>query len=137
MPVEPIHVAETEIHVRYAETDAMGVVHHAAYIVYFEEGRSHLMRAMGSNYADIEASGYQLPVTEVNARYSDAAKYGDIVAIRAWIEQARSRQLTFGYELFVGEERKPVVKGYTRHVWTDCDGNVTREPEQWRAFFRP
>ena len=62
-------IVETKVHVRYAETDAMGVVHHASYLVYFEEGRSHYMREMGSNYADIEASGFRLPVVEANLIY--------------------------------------------------------------------
>ena len=64
---DPITV--TDFYVRYAETDAMRVVHHAAYLVYFEEGRSQLMRSLGGDYADIEASGFMLPVTEVNVRY--------------------------------------------------------------------
>jgi acyl-CoA thioester hydrolase len=124
-------VIETEVHVRYAETDAMGVVHHASYLVYFEEGRSHYMRELGSNYAEIEASGYRLPVTEANLRYSEGIKYGDVVIIRTWLEVARSRQLQFAYELLSANTGRKVVSGYTRHVWTDSAGRVTRAPESW------
>lgn len=124
-------IVETEVHVRYAETDAMGVVHHAAYLVYFEEGRSHYMRAMGSNYADIEASGYRLPVTEANLRYSESIAYGDVVVIRTWLDESRSRQLTFAYELLSANTGKQLVRGYTRHVWTDLRGKVTRAPQRW------
>ncbi|MCB1671091.1 MAG: thioesterase family protein [Gammaproteobacteria bacterium] len=125
------HSVETEVHVRYAETDAMGVVHHAAYLVYFEEGRSHFMRTMGSNYADIEASGFRLPVTEAHLRYSYGVAYGDMVNIRTWLEESRSRQLTFAYELISVKTGKPLVRGYTKHVWTDTRGKVTRAPRIW------
>lgn len=127
-------IVETRVHVRYAETDAMGVVHHAAYLVYFEEGRSHYMREMGSNYADIEASGYRLPVTEANLRYTEGIAYGDIVIIRCWIEESRSRQLTFAYHLLSANSGKKLVTGYTRHVWTDSEGKVTRSPDIWQKL---
>ena len=127
-------IVETRVHVRYAETDAMGVVHHAAYLVYFEEGRSHYMREMGSNYADIEASGYRLPVTEANLRYTEGIAYGDIVIIRCWIEESRSRQLTFAYQLLSANSGKKLVTGYTRHVWTDSEGKVTRSPDIWQKL---
>ena len=127
-------VVETEVHVRYAETDAMGVVHHASYLVYFEEGRSHYMREMGSNYADIEASGFRLPVVEANLRYIEGITYGDVVVIRCWLEESRSRQLTFAYELLSSNTGKKLVSGHTRHVWTDTAGKVTRAPEVWNKL---
>ena len=128
------HVVETAVHVRYAETDAMGVVHHASYLVYFEEGRSHFMRSMGSNYADIEASGFRLPVTEANLRYSAAITYGDAVIIRTWLEESRSRQLKFAYELLSANTGKELVRGFTQHVWTDTTGKVTRAPDAWNKL---
>ena len=128
-------VVETEFHVRYAETDAMGVVHHATYLVYFEEGRSHYMRAMGSNYAEIEAQGFQLPVTEVAVRFAGSLCYGQRARVRTWVEENRSRQLTFTYEVVDADTRKSLVTGFTRHVWTDRKGQVTRQPPQWREKF--
>jgi len=128
-------IVETEFHVRYAETDAMGVVHHATYLVYFEEGRSHYMRAMGRDYAEIEAQGFQLPVTEVAVRFAGSLCYGQRVRIRTWIEDNRSRQLTFAYEVVDAETRKSLVTGFTRHVWTDRKGQVTRQPAVWRDTF--
>jgi acyl-CoA thioester hydrolase len=112
----------------------MGVVHHAAYLVYFEEGRSHYMRSLGSNYADIEAAGFRLPVTEVNARYSSGARFGDVISLRTWLEESRSRQLTFSYELFCGDDPRRIVRGTTRHIWTDIAGNVTRAPDIWNRL---
>ena len=128
-------IGETEFPVRYAETDAMGVVHHANYLVYFEEGRSQYMRDLGSDYALIEASGYRLPVTEAQLRYVGSSRYGERVRIRTRIGENRSRSLTFHYEVIAPESGDILVTGYTRHIWTDVDGKVTRVPENWRKLF--
>ena len=126
---------ETEFPVRYAETDAMGVVHHANYLVYFEEGRSQYMRDLGSDYAQIEAIAYRLPVTEAQLRYIGSSRYGERVRIRTRIGENRSRRLTFHYEVIAPESGDILVTGYTRHIWTDVDGKVTRVPENWRKLF--
>ena len=128
-------VIETEFHVRYAETDAMGVVHHATYLVYFEEGRSHYMRELGSNYADIEASGYQLPVTEASVRFLGSRRYGERIRVRTWIEENRSRRVSFRYEIVNPDDDSVLVTGLTRHVWTDGKGQVVRVPEAWQKLF--
>lgn len=128
-------ITETSFHVRYAETDAMGVVHHANYLVYFEEGRSQYMRDIGSDYAHIEASGYQLPVTETSIRYVGSLCYGQLLTVRTWLEENRSRRLTFAYEVMQSESEKILVSGFTRHVWTDTKGQVTRMPQQWKKLF--
>ena len=94
---------ETVFPVRYAETDAMGVVHHATYLIYFEEGRSQYMRDMGSDYARVEASGYQLPVTETSIRFLGSLRYGDMVRVRTQLEENRSRRVTFSYEILNGK----------------------------------
>ena len=128
-------VSETTFHVRYAETDAMGVVHHANYLVYFEEGRSQFMREMGSDYALIESSGYQLPVTETSLRYVGSLRYGQKLRVRTWIEENRSRRITFAYQVLNSDSEQVLVSGVTRHVWTDRAGNVTRAPDQWTTLF--
>ena len=133
-PTEDRLVVETDFPVRYAETDAMGVVHHATYLVYFEEGRSQYMRDIGSDYANMEASGYQLPVTEIGVRYVGSLRYGERVKIRTWIDENRSRRLTFAYEVVAIEDGRVLVSGFTRHVWTDGEGNVTRVPEDWNRL---
>ncbi len=127
---------ESEFHVRYAETDNMGIVHHSAYLVYFEEGRSQYMRDMGSDYALVEESGFRLPVTEARLRFSGSLRYGQRVRVRAWIAESLSRRLTFAYEVAAGDDSAVLVAGFTRHVWTDSAGKVTRLPEVWRSHFR-
>ena len=133
--VSPARVIASEFPVRYAETDAMGVVHHANYLVYFEEGRSHYMRVLGSDYATVEASGYQLPVTETSLRFVGSLRYGDRVRVRTWLEENRSRRLSFAYEVQNPNSDEILVTGMTRHVWTDAQGKVTRAPGLWQDLF--
>ncbi len=128
-------IVETTFHVRYAETDQMGVVHHAAYVVWFEEGRSAWMRALGSNYAEFEAAGLFLPVSEVYARYIAPTSYGHQVTVRTWTEEVRSRTVKICYEVVDAESGRTLVTGYTRHVCMNREGNVVRLPERWRRFF--
>jgi len=128
-------VVETTLHVRYAETDQMGVVHHSAYIVWFEEGRSAWMRALGSDYAELEASGLNLAVSEVNARYIAPALFGRQVTVRSWIEAIRSRTVKICYEVVDAESRQRLATGCTRHICIDRQGKITRIPERWRKLF--
>ncbi len=124
-------VAETSFHVRYAETDAMGIVHHASYIVYFEEGRSAYLRQQGTSYADFERSGFFLAVTEVEVKYHKAARYDDLLTVRCWVENSRSRALDFAYEIVRGEECETLVTGCTKHICLDREGKIARIPEEW------
>lgn len=127
-------VAETTIRVRYAETDAMAIVHHASYIVYLEEGRTNYARVRGSDYAAFERSGLYLTVTEVNARYLKAAQYGDTVIVRCWIAEMKSRGLTFEYELVNAASGDKLVAAYTKHICITHDGKVARLPDAWRSW---
>jgi acyl-CoA thioester hydrolase len=127
-------VVETTFHVRYAETDQMGLVHHAAYIVWFEEGRSSWMRATGRTYVDFEASGFFLAASEVHARYLAPALYDRQVTVRTWIEEIRSRTLKFSYEVVDTESGQTLVTGYSRHICIDRDGKVVRIPTEWGEF---
>ena len=119
---EPIR-CETEIEVRYAETDQMGVVHHANYVVWFELARTRLCALSGFHYAAIEAMGYFLMVTGVEARYRKPARYGDTVQVACWGERLASRGLRFAYEVRRGEEL--LATGATDHIWVE---RVDRPP---------
>ncbi len=134
MPPADRFVAETTLHVRYAETDAMGIVHHASYIVYFEEGRSHYARQRGSDYATFERSGYYLTVTEVSARYLKPAYYDQRLVIRCWIEEMKSRGLTFSYEIVAEEGQELLVTGFSKHICITHEGQIARLPEVWREW---
>jgi len=128
-------VAETTFHVRYAETDQMGIVHHCAYIVWCEEGRSVWSRQFGRPYSDFERAGFMLAVSEVGARYLAPARYDQRVTVRTWVSRVRSRLVRFEYEVVDAETRQPFVTGFSTHVCLDREGKPTHIPEEWRRFW--
>jgi acyl-CoA thioester hydrolase len=128
----------TEIEVRYAETDQMGVVHHANYIVWFELARTHLCALSGFHYSEIEHHGYLLVVTGVQVSYRRPARYGDQVRVVCWAERLASRGVHFAYEVRRGREDDDelIATGRTEHIWTErASGRPCRLPEPFRAPF--
>lgn len=125
-------VVETRFRARYFETDAMGIVHHAAYITWFEEGRSAFTRALGYPYARMEADGLLLAVAEVNARYHLPARYDDEVIVTTALDEFPSRGMNFSYEVRRASDGALLVTGSTRHVTIDRAGRVQRVPEAIR-----
>ena len=119
-------MVESRFRVRYHETDSMGIVHHAAYITWFEEGRSAFTRAIGYPYSQLEREGFSLAVAEVNARYHRAAVYDDEVRVIVCLEQLQSRGMTFSYEVRRASDGELLVTGMTRHISVDKHGQVTR-----------
>ncbi|MBN1287147.1 MAG: acyl-CoA thioesterase [Anaerolineae bacterium] len=126
-------VVETTFYVRFAETDAMGVVHHAAYIVWMEEGRSVWGRAQGTPYNDFIATGFYLALVEVKARYTVPARYGQRVTVRTWLEKFGSRGMTFAYEIINPDDGAVHLTGTTRHICVTREGRPARFPEAWLA----
>ena len=128
--------AETRIRVRYAETDQMGVVYYANYLVWMEVGRVELCKACGFNYRDMEREdGILMAVTEANCRYSSAARFDDEVIIRTWIEDANPRLIKFAYEMTAAEDGRRLASGYTRHLLVDREFRRTRLPEKYFPMF--
>jgi len=127
-------VVETTFRVRYAETDAMGVVYHAEYLVWFEVGRGEYFRAHGEDYARWEQQGYYLPVSEVYAHYRIPARYGDRVTVRTWVQEVRSRGLTLEYEVNHAETLQRLVSGWTKHICMDGQGRACRLPADMLAL---
>lgn len=126
---EPERIVESKLRVRYAETDAMGVVYHANYLVWFEVGRGDFFRALDQDYGEWEENGYFLPVSEAYARFVSSARYGDLIVVRTRLQELRSRGLTLGYEVRVAESLRALVTGWTRHVCMDRQGRVCRLPK--------
>lgn len=127
-------VVETTIRVRYAETDAMGVVYHTNYLIWFEVGRGEYMRQKGSDYARLEAQGFYLPVSEIGARFIAPARYGDLVTVRTWVEELRSRSLTLAYEVVMQTTGQVLATGYTKHICADRTGRVRVIPREIREL---
>lgn len=132
--MNPRDVFETTFSVRYAETDQMGIVHHASYIVWMEEGRSQYMRAKGFAYEQLEREGTFMAVAEVNVRYVAPARYGDAVTVRTWIDALHSRTLTFAYEILNAASRVLLVSGQVKLVSIDRHGRISRMPAALRAL---
>ena len=126
--------SEIEVEVRYAETDQMGVVHHANYLIWFEQARTRLCTLTGYHYADIEKLGYLLMVTGARLSYRGAARYGDTVKVRSWIDRLASRVVHFAYAVDRNDET--LVTGVTEHVWVDLETRKhCRIPEELREPF--
>ncbi len=128
-------VVETRFRVRFFETDQMGVVHHAAYITWFEEGRSAFTRAIGYPYAQMERDGISLAVSEVSARYHQPARYDEEVIVAACLAAFPSRGMTFTYEVRRAADGALLVTGSTKHISVDAQGRTQRIPEEMRARF--
>jgi acyl-CoA thioester hydrolase len=127
-------VIETTLRVRYAETDAMGIVYHTNYIIWFEVGRGEYLRQKGGDYGEFEAAGFYLPVTEVDARFLAPARYQDVVVVRTSMQELRSRSITFYYEVVMQETGHVLATGHTKHFCTDREGRVRRFPQEARDF---
>jgi acyl-CoA thioester hydrolase len=132
MPPTDKTIATTEFYVRYAETDAMGIVHHASYIVWLEEARSHFARTLGGDYADFERAGYGLSVIEVHIQYRAPSRYGDRVAVHCWVEDVKSRAMSFGYEVTLVPGGALCASATTRHMCITRDGKPAKIPDEWR-----
>jgi acyl-CoA thioester hydrolase len=121
---------ETLLRVRYSETDKMGIVYYANYLVWFEIGRGEYCRARGFSYRDMEENDDAfLVVAESYCRYKAPAYYDDELLIRTHITELRRRSLRFGYEVVRVSDDQIIAEGETGHVVTDSTGRVRSFPE--------
>lgn len=129
-----------EVRVRYPETDQMGVVYHAHYLVWCDIGRTELIRsACGRSYADLERDGLLLAVAEVSVRYHASARYDDLVRVESWVEEVRSRTLTFGYlisRVRAQGESERLVTARTTLIALTRDGSPQKLPSPFIAALR-
>ena len=130
--VSPTH--EFELRVRYAETDQMGVVYHANYLVWCEIGRTELIRALaGVSYAQLEEEGVLLAVADLSIRYHGAARYDNMVRVRTSLTDARSRSVTFEYVITNAETGDRLASAKTVLVSLGRDGRPIVMPEHLRT----
>ena len=130
----PFH--ETTVRVRYAETDRMGIVYHANYLVWMEVGRVEYFRAAGIRYRDMEAhDGILLAVVEANCRYIAPALYDDEVIVQTSIGEASPRMVRIEYKMRNSETSRKLAEGYTRHIFLSREMRPTRLPEKFRPMF--
>ncbi|WP_369903161.1 acyl-CoA thioesterase [Bacillus manliponensis] len=96
-------VAEHEIDIRYAETDQMGVVYHANYLVWLELGRTQLIRELGFSYVEMENDGIVSPVLDLQITYRKAMRYGEKAIVKTWIDSVNPVRVVYGYEIYNGD----------------------------------
>lgn len=118
----------TTIDVRFAETDAMGVVHHAAYVVWLETGRVAWLHAVGLPYAEIAGAGYHFAVTGLNVQYRASSTFGDTIRMVSRLYKLRSRQIEFGYTLYHADTHVTLATATSEHICVDLAGKMTRLP---------
>jgi acyl-CoA thioester hydrolase len=124
-------IVETQLRVRYAETDQSGIVYNANYLIWFEVGRGEFFWQRGMDYGrDVEARGLVWPVTEAGLRYVAPAHYGEVVTVRAWVDEVKSRSLTIRYE--VSRDGQTLCTGFTKHLNVDRNGHVVPLPAELR-----
>lgn len=121
----------TTIEVRYQETDQMGVVYHANYLVWFEIGRAKFVESLGFKYADMEKDGFVSPVIDAQISYKKPVRYGETVEVITWVEKYNGIRTVYGYEI-VNQKDEIVVTGSTEHVIVDKD---TFKPVSLRKSF--
>ncbi len=117
----------TAIRVRYAETDAMGIVHHAVYPVWMELGRSDLLRELGQSYTEWEKRGVMMSVAELRVKYRAPARYDELVEVRTRIKEAGRRKVTFAYVIL--REGTRLAEGESTHIVTGPEGRACVMPD--------
>ena len=127
---------EGAINVRYAETDQMGIVYYANYLVWFEVGRVEWCRAKGFNYRDMEReTGCLLMVAEATCRYKAPARFDDDIIVRTALSSASAVVIRFAYEIQNKGDGRLLASGTTAHVVADRNLRPSRLPEQYQKFF--
>ena len=129
-------VSETFVRVNYSETDQMGVVYHARYLVWLDVARTEHIRLAGMSYRDLEDAGLRLAVSEVSLRYRLPARYDDRVRIRCWVRDLPSRRIDFGYALDHADDGRLLATAFTSLLALDRDMNLTRLPDAVRRAMR-
>ena len=127
---------ETRLRVRYAETDQMGIVYYANYLVWMEVGRVEYCRAAGIRYRDMEIEdGILLTVVEASCRYLSPALYDEEVIVRTSIEEAHPRLIRFSYEMTCAEDGRRLATGETKHIFCGRDRKPRKLLEKYRTAF--
>lgn len=122
---------EIEVRVRYAETDRMGLLHHANYFVYFEMGRTELLRRRGLTYREIEDSGFLLVIVEIGCRFRRPARYDDLLTLRTTVERVTHVKIVHHYHLLRNGEL--LAEGKSTLACVDRDGRPQALPEALRG----
>ena len=132
-----IEYHDATVRVRYAETDQMGVVYHANYLVWFEVGRVELIRALGIEYKRMEEEDdCHIVVADAHCRYLQSARYDEMLRIRTRIAESRNRTIKFSYEVIRDADRQLLATGETTHIICGSNGRPKLLPAKFRSVFK-
>ena len=120
------HSFTLPLHVRYGETDQMGVVHHASFISYLEEARTRFMEDRGQSYAELERAGVGLPVRSLSISYKSAARFGEELEVEVWVESLRRASVTFGYEIRCAAEERLILTAEVELACAELSGEALK-----------
>ena len=129
----PPRVSRVEFRVRYAETDQIGVVYHANYLIWCEIGRTDHIRTLGGSYREMEEQGITLAVSEASLRFIAPARYDDMIRVETTLSRVTSRTLTFDYVVSNAESGVKLATASTALISLDPRGRVTALPADVRA----
>jgi acyl-CoA thioester hydrolase len=130
-------ISTITLRVNYSETDQMGVVYHANYLIWFDRARTELMRETGVTYRELEQQGVYLAVSEVKVRYRAAARYDDLVQVRCWVRDLASRRVIFGYAVERAATAELLATGETALVSLTHQHTLTRIPDYVVELLKP
>ena len=119
--------SEIQIRVRYAETDRMGFLHHANYLVYFEQGRTELLRSVGLTYKDLEDQGYLLVLAKLEVRYRSPARYDDLLTLETTV--VRTTMVSIEHRYRLERDRALLAEASSTLACVDRDGRLQKLPE--------
>jgi acyl-CoA thioester hydrolase len=129
-------VHETRLRVRYAETDQMGVVYYANYLIWMELGRAEYCRAAGIRYRDMETDdGILLAVVEAHCRYLRPARYDEEISVKTRVAKANRRMVEFEYEIQDAHTGRQLAVGETKHMFLGKDMKPLKLPEKYLPLF--
>ena len=128
MPVNVPNTSEMRLQVRYSETDAMGFVYYANYLIYFEVARTTALADLGHPYWEMEKRGVLIPVLRSHCEYLHPARYGDALLLRTDRMRLGHARIRFEYEVRRESDAKLISTGYTEHAFMGKDGRPLRPP---------
>jgi acyl-CoA thioester hydrolase len=126
---ERAHISESTVRVNYSETDQMGVVYHARYLVWLDIARCEHLRVTGLTYRELEERGLRLVVSEASVRYRRPARYDDLIRVRCWVRELASRRVTFGYAVERADDGELLATATTSLLPLDASMALCRLPD--------
>jgi acyl-CoA thioester hydrolase len=127
-----------EVRISYSETDRMGVIYYANYLVFFERGRTEFLRSLGLRYRDLEEqSQIYLPVMDARVKYLHPGRYDDLIRVRTFITDLGGAHIDFRYEIRLAETNQLIATGATRHPTVNRNWRPTRIPPELRKLLQP